>query len=305
MAQCSVIVPCYNAAATLQATIASALAEPEAVEIIAVDDGSTDETPALLSALAAREPRLKVVSQANAGVAAARNAGIRVASSSFIAFLDSDDIWHPGHLAANLKHLEGDATLGVSFSRARFVDTAGREIGVARPKLSGIGPADILAGNPCTTTSTIVVRRATLDEIGAFDEALRRNEDQQWLLRVALSRWQIGGIDALLVDYRTSPTGLASDLDGLLADFERVLAEARRLAPEIAARHEAEARARCHRYLARRALRLGQARATARHHIRAALGHAPTLAIKEPRATLATLAATLLPANALVDRFIR
>lgn len=305
MADCSVIVPCFNAASTVEATIASALAQPEAREILAVDDGSTDATPDLLAALEKTEPRVRVIRQANAGVAAARNAGIRVASAPIIAFLDSDDLWHPGHLAANLRHLASDPEIGVSFSRARFIDTAGKAIGVARPKLKDIGPADILAGNPCTTTSTIVVRRRVIADVGDFAEDLRRNEDQQWLLRVALSAWRIAGLEAALVDYRTSPGGLASDLDGLLADFERVLAEARRLAPEIAARHEPEARARCHRYLARRALRLGKTRAAARAHIRSALWHAPSLALTEPRATLATLAAAFLPANPLVDRLIR
>lgn len=305
MSCCSVIVPCFNAAATLEATIASASAQPETREILAIDDGSTDATPDLLAALAKADPRVRVIRQTNAGVAAARNAGLRVASAPFIAFLDSDDLWLPGHLAANLRQLENDPGIGVSFSRARFIDAAGNVIGMARPKLQGIGPADILAGNPCTTTSTIVVRRQVFDDVGGFPEELRRNEDQQWLLRVALSTWRIAGLDAALVDYRTSPGGLASDLDGLLADFERVLSEARRLAPEIAARHEPEARARCHRYLARRALRLGQARATARTHIRAALRHAPSLAVTEPRATLATLAAAFLPANPLVDRLIR
>lgn len=302
---CSVIVPCYNASDTVEATLSSALALPETTEIIAVDDGSKDGTRELLARIAATDPRIRVISQANAGVAAARNTGIAAATGEFIAFLDSDDIWRSGHLGQNLAALRNDPALGISFSRARFVDARGRQTGLARPKLNGLTPADFLSGNPCTTASTVVVRKAVLDEVGGFNERLRRNEDQEWLFRVSITRWRIEGLDDVLVDYRTSPNGLASDLDALLIDFERVLEEARTRAPEIVARTESIARARTHRYLARRALRLGAGRDTAWRHIKQALAAAPSLVASEPRATISTLVASLLPPNRLLDRALR
>ena len=134
----SVIIPCCNAATTIAATVQSALAAPEAREIIVVDDGSTDTTPAIVAGLARAEPRLVVIRQANAGAAAARNTGIRAATADVLAFLDSDDLWHPGHLAANLAALGAAPGLGVSFSTARFVDAAGR---VGRQRLAGIAGA--------------------------------------------------------------------------------------------------------------------------------------------------------------------
>ena len=138
-----------------------------------------------------------------------------------------------------------------------------------------------------------------LDDVGGFNAGLSRNEDQEWLFRVCLAGWRIAGIDAELVDYRTSPTGLAADIDALLADFELVLIEARRRAPGLVAALEPRARARTHRYLARRALRLGVDRKTARRHMGCALRHAPGLLVSEPRATIATLLAAMLPASPL------
>ena len=302
----SVVIPCWNSAATVRSAIASALAEPEAREIVAVDDGSTDATAGVLAGLAAEEPRLRVVRQANAGVAAARNTGIRAARGDTIAFLDSDDAWRPGHLAATLALLAREPAVGVAFSRAAFVDSEGRETGVARPKLQAIGAADLLAGNPATTASTLVVRRRVLDDAGLFDQDLRRGEDQEWLFRVAATTgWRIEGVDAVLVDYRTSAGGLAADIDGFARAFEDVLAAARRVAPAIVAASEREARARHSRWLARRALRLALPRRTARHHIRAALAALPALAWREPHPTLAILAAALLPRHPLLDRLVR
>lgn len=301
----SVVIPCFNAAATLPATLASALAAPEVREVIAVDDGSTDATADVLAACAAREPRVRVVRQANAGAAAARNAGVLAARSAIIALLDGDDLWHPGHLAANLAHLARRPDVGVSFSRARFVDAAGRPAGVVRPRLDGIEAGHILSGNPATTCSTMVVRRAVFEEAGGFDVMLARAEDQEWLFRVAATtRWRIAGIDAVLVDYRTSGTGLASDIEAFAAAFDRVVEAARRSAPGVVAASEAGARARMHRWLARRALRLGLERGLARRHVLRAIAHAPAMLWQEPRASLGTLAAALLPRHPLLDRLL-
>ena len=299
----SVVIPCFNAQATLEATLASALAQPEAHEVIAVDDGSSDRTPAILDDLARRDARLRVIHQRNAGVASARNTGILAARGKTLAFLDSDDLWHCGHLAAHTARLESDPALGISFSRARFIDAAGRQTGLARPKLQGLAPVDFLTGNPCTTCSTMVVRRQVFTAAGLFEPKLRRSEDQEWLFRVAATTpWHISGLDAVLVDCRSSPSGLASDFDGLLRNFENVLAQARRVAPDLVDRYEPIARARTLRFLARRALRLGVDRQTARTHIRRALACAPSLMLSEPRATFATLLGALLPRHPLIDR---
>ena len=298
----SVVLPCFDAERTIGATIASACAQTVGeIEIIAVDDGSRDSTRGMLADIATRDPRVRIVTQVNSGVSAARNAGVRSARGAVIALLDSDDLWAPTHLETHLARFDADAALGVSFATARLIDTAGRVTGVARTKLAALTPVDVLASNPSTTCSTLVIRRRVFDEAGLFDETLRRNEDQEWLFRAALSRWKITGAPQMTVDYRTSTQGLASDLDAMLAGFERTLAAARRIAPDVVAKAEGPARAHTLRYLARRALRLGLAPARARGYLGGALKASPGILFTEPKATLAVIAAACIPGgNALV-----
>jgi glycosyltransferase involved in cell wall biosynthesis len=88
--------PVYNAARHLEATVASVLAQSFAgFELIAIDDGSQDNSLALLLEMAARDPRIKVIARANGGVASARNLGVESAAAPLIAFLDADDLWEP------------------------------------------------------------------------------------------------------------------------------------------------------------------------------------------------------------------
>src|SRR5689334_21096641 len=101
----SVVVPAYNAARTLPATAASIRAQTlQPLEVIVVDDGSADDTVAVAHALGL--PGLRVVSQANAGHAAARNTGVAEARGRYVAFVDADDLWLPDKLALHLAEIE-------------------------------------------------------------------------------------------------------------------------------------------------------------------------------------------------------
>src|SRR5271170_2178917 len=95
----AVVVPCYNAAATLAATLESTFAQNIPVEVIVVDDGSTDGSLAIGRSF---EPKLRVVSGANRGASAARNAGIAATSAEWIVFVDADDILEPATLSKRL-----------------------------------------------------------------------------------------------------------------------------------------------------------------------------------------------------------
>jgi glycosyltransferase involved in cell wall biosynthesis len=292
----SVVVPCYNAMSTLPQTIASAASQTERdIEIIIVDDGSTDASTAIVEKLAGGDPRIKLVKQANGGVSAARNAGIGAARARIIALLDSDDLWAPEHLQTHVQRLQQEPRLGVSFSPARFIDTVGNVIGCSQPKLRHINPGDLLVSNPTTTCSTLVIRRDVFKDVGLFRTSIRHNEDQEWLFRVTLSGWRMAGDPTPRVDYRTSPQGLASDLDGMLRGFEMMIVEARKLAPVLVKREEFRARASMLRYLARRAIRLGLPSAVARDYVLRAVRVSPSVLLREPVATFSTLAGALLP----------
>ena len=298
--QCSVIIPCFNARATIVAAIQSACRQTvHNIEIIVVDDGSRDGAPQIVATLAQSDSRIQLIRQENGGVSAARNTGIKSARARIIAFLDADDMWAPDHLATHIRRIETNVRLGVSFSPARFIDANGAVTGQSRPKLDNLKPADLLCSNPTTTCSTLVVRREVFKDVGVFHTHMRHNEDQEWLFRVALSGWVMAGDPMARVDYRISPGGLASDLDGMYRGFQIMLDEARKDAPTLVKRHQARATASMLRYLARRAIQLGHSAHISRRYVFAAVQACPLLIVLEPRVTLSTVAAVLTPQTLL------
>jgi hypothetical protein len=126
----SVVVPAYNAERTLEETLRSAVAQTfSAIEIVVVDDGSEDGTREIVAKLAAADPRIRLVGSANAGVASARNLGIRHARGRYVAPLDADDIWHPTKLEKQLAVIERDPALGFVYCFSDFIDADSRVIG--------------------------------------------------------------------------------------------------------------------------------------------------------------------------------
>lgn len=305
--QFSIVIACYNSSSTIVETLESALAQTiRDFEIIVVDDGSTDDGPDKISKLAKTEPRLTLIRQSNAGVSASRNRGVRASRGEYVAFLDADDLWDPSYLATHKHRLDSDASLGVSFSVARYIDAKGEDTGqISRPKLIDLHPAEILATNPCTTCSAIVVRRSVIDEVGMFDVTLRRAEDQEWLFRVAISRWKIEGDCVPLIAYRNSVGGLSSNLSEMDQSYREMLDRAMRLRPALVERHRKLAGARMLRYLARRALRLQHGRALSRRYLLRALREGPEIVLKEPKQTVATLVAAFVPGCDLLFNSLR
>ena len=122
----SVVIPTYNRATELPSAIESVLGQTyPSVEVIIVDDGSTDGTEALIQT---RFPRVRYLRQSNRGPAAARNAGIKAASGPYIAFLDSDDRWMPQKLERQIGLLRERPEVGLVFSTVRFVSRRGRPV---------------------------------------------------------------------------------------------------------------------------------------------------------------------------------
>ena len=130
----SVVMPAYDAAATLEASMRSVLEQSHAdLELLVVDDCSSDDSPAIAQRIAAQDSRVRALRlPANAGVAAARNAGIQAASGDWIAFLDSDDRWHPEKLSAQLEHMQRTGTR-VSYCAYQRVDPAGKVLSTVTP----------------------------------------------------------------------------------------------------------------------------------------------------------------------------
>ena len=174
----------FNSAATVARAIESALAQTLGdLEIVCVDDGSSDGSAALARSYG---DRLRVIAQDNRGPSAARNAGARAASGEFVAFLDADDILRPAMLARCTAELRANPESVLAYSNAEIIDDAGR---VLRASMVGAGRAhppamaDLLAHIWPIVPSTAVMRRAVFDACGGFNESLRSCEDIYfWLL---------------------------------------------------------------------------------------------------------------------------
>ncbi len=295
----SIVIPCFNCAATIDATLQSIVGQThEKIEIICVDDSSTDETPARLAAWAKREPRLRVRRQSNGGCAAARNAGLALARGEFVGLIDADDLWHQTYIERHLACFAAEPDRGVSFSRIHFITHDGEPTGeTTRPKLDHITAADVLEANPAGC-AMMLARRQVFEEVGHFNANLRRAEDQEWLFRVALTGWRIRGIAEPLADYRNSPSGLSANLEAQLAAYEDLLTHVAGIAPAIVATTRRRALGGMLLFCARRAMRMEQGAHTIRHYLWRALKSAPGLALRQPRAVLGLLIAGIAPRGA-------
>lgn len=173
-------------------SVASALAQTLSdIEIIVVDDGSTDDTAASLREVFGE--RIRVVEQCNQGESVARNRGIELASAEYIAFLDSDDLWFPEKLAYQVAVLDGNPDIVLVSTWFMHVDTQGNPIEVgSRPRgteseLSSFDMTEIGLRNPFGGGgSTVVARREALLKVGGFDASIRYGEDYDLWLRLRL-----------------------------------------------------------------------------------------------------------------------
>lgn len=231
----SVIVPTYNRAYCLEQTLDSVLAQTYSnFEIVVIDDGSTDDTYKLFEGRYAGDSRIKYFPQANGGLPAARNAGIRRATGKYIAFCDSDDIWLPHKLAVQVACLEKFPEVGLVWTDLSAVDPDGRElhkrytrIGYETwklfsmeqlfsksAKLSSLDPAlsvdgDVYVGDVFTAMvvgaiiniPTVIVSRERVEAVGLFDETMKVGEDYDFDLRVCCAG-PVAFVDIATVAYR-------------------------------------------------------------------------------------------------------
>lgn len=300
----SIIMPAFNVQATMRDTLAALLAQtyPD-FEIIIVDDGSTDCTPGI-AAEYATDARVRVIRQANRGLAGARNSGIAAARGEVIGFCDADDIWEPHKLARHVAHLNANPQVGISYSGSALMDDDGALTGQAqRPRLQGITASHIFKRNPVGNGSAPVIRRVVLDQIAYrprheplrdwyFDETFRQSEDIECWLRIALTTdWAFEGVPGLLTRYRINAGGLSAATDRQLAAWERMVEKLTPLNPAFFTVNTPVARAYQLRYLCRRAISdLDAPRAQALSRAWTAQSRVPL--VEEPVKSAVTLAAS-------------
>jgi glycosyltransferase involved in cell wall biosynthesis len=233
----SVIMPAYNAERTLPDALDSALRQTyERLEVVVVDDGSTDGTRQILREYADRDPRVTYRCQDHAGPASARNRGIRAARGEYVAFLDADDLWLKDKLALQMGKARRQSGSVVLTGVQRFMVETGRQV-----TLSSTSPPDYRSKRNYVETllgltnfqmavfNTALVPRACLDEVGIFDESLPVAEDWDLWLRLA-GRFPFANVDKPLLLYRkhagslTRTSRLGETLAVQLAIMDRVAA---------------------------------------------------------------------------------
>ena len=203
--QVGVVVTCYNYGRFLAGCIESILAQTyHDFEVVIVDDGSTDDTPAVAEQWR-DDPRIHYVRQVNQGQAAAKNRGIRECHTEFIAFLDADDRWEPTKLAKQVA-LFANPQVGVVYSLSRRIDEDGASLpDPVRSSYFNARRGNILRHliyDNFVRFSATVVRRVCLEETGGFKEYLPMAIDWDLWLRIAAQKWQFDYVPEALFQYR-------------------------------------------------------------------------------------------------------
>ena len=219
MPKISAIIPTYNNAEFLQEAIESVLAQTyKDIEIIVVDDGSTDNTEDVVKNYAGK---LTYIRQENAGPAKARNTGILQAKGEYIAFLDADDSWLPNKTEEQLKVLEDNPNSALVYSKAIFFDSdTGNEVRISPEEVySGSVFDTLLSKTGPIVLSSVIARSGILYEIGMFEESLFAVEDIHLWLKIAKTH-EITGIDKALVKRRlhSKNISLSSNIRNIILD---------------------------------------------------------------------------------------
>jgi glycosyltransferase involved in cell wall biosynthesis len=282
----TVVIPAYNAERTLAQTLASIASQTvQDLEVIVVDDGSTDATTDVANGF----PDLDVLvhPQANAGHAAARNAGTEAARGRWVAFVDADDLWIPTKLELQLgwleRHAPARAVQGGSYIIDDQLNVLSTEL--CRPSRDQLGNALRLRNMPALM-STLIVERDLLNEIGGFDDTLPILQD--WDLAIRLARvGEFHSLAAPVSGYRTHPSSQSRNV-GIHVEAGRRVLDKVFADPNVSQqvrRQRREVEARFHLMLCGGEMRYGTARGTLRWGVKALVG--------DPRTSVPMLAMPL------------
>ncbi|MFS1702829.1 glycosyltransferase [Alteromonas sp. AMM-1] len=302
----SVVMPVFNAQYYLSAAIESVLQQTcEYFELICVDDGSTDDSLEIIRSF--HDPRIRLVSENQLGLAAARNVGIHCARGQFIALIDPDDCYEPEKLLLHLKHLLSDPRIGVSYCPSLFIDQNGKKTGLGQyPRLHNVDTKQVMCRNPVGNCSAAVIRMAALESIQPFvakhesgrfcyfDETLKQSEHNDFWMRISLNTdWRFEGISMPLTLYRVNQDGLSGDLEQNYSNWQSSMQRHLNSHPAQVKPWLSLAQAYQLRYLARRAVKSGDPFKAIGYVMRAVATNV-RIVWEEPVKTLVTLATAIL-----------
>ncbi|HUL57747.1 MAG TPA: glycosyltransferase [Anaeromyxobacteraceae bacterium] len=211
MPRVAVLMPVRNAEPTVRAAAASILRQTDRdLRLVAVDDGSTDGTPAVLARLAARDGRVEVVRGPGEGIAGALNRGLARCDAEVVARMDADDVAHPSRLARQLEALRADAALAAIGSRVRLFPRRALGAGMIRYAawLNGLVTPDLVARDLLVEAPLVhpaaAIRRDTLEALGGWRDGPFPEDYDLWL-RIAERGGRLSNLPLPLLDWRESP----------------------------------------------------------------------------------------------------
>ena len=219
----SIIIPTYNAEKYIKTAINSALKQTyQKIEIIVVDDGSTDKTAEIVKFY--KNPRIIYIYQENQGQSAARNAGIKIAKGEYIALLDADDLFLPEKIEQQVNFLETHLDCGVCYCKIyNFFDNRPDELFYNPvPNYSGF-IFDKLLKHSVVNPLAAVLRKEYLDKYGGFKDDWRRCDEQYLWLKLAFNKVKFCYLDEVLAYYRVNKNSLSNQAVYLKETYEKFL----------------------------------------------------------------------------------
>ena len=236
----SVVIPAYNAQVYIERTISSVLAQTyQNLEIIVVDDGSSDRTAEIVKSIAQKDERVILVQQSNSGVAAARNLGIEKSSGQFIAPIDADDIWYPQNIEKQVKCiLQEGASVGLVYSWSIDIDEDDLPTGGFRaPRIEGEVYTTLICHDFIANASSCLIRRACFQQVGDYDSSLKKQngqggEDWDLYLRIA-EHYQFRAVPEFLVGYRKLSNSMSCDYTSMAKSRDLIWRSIRKKYPKI------------------------------------------------------------------------
>lgn len=208
----SVIIPAYNAECTLQRTLESAARGAyRNIEILVIDDGSTDSTFELARDYQRRDNRVRVYRRPNGGLSAAINTGLKWAHGEYVARLDADDLWHPSKLTKQVTFARNNPEIAFIYTFVRYIDANDRVLSDGSPqRFPPWALARSLYESLIGGGSSALIKHSTIDKLGGLDESFRSWEDLLLQLKISETN-PIGFVPEYLVGYRVRLGSLSSD----------------------------------------------------------------------------------------------
>lgn len=284
----SVIIPAYNAQDFIGATLQSVLMQTyKMIEVLVVDDGSTDRTVEIVQEFAKDDRRIILLRQQNAGVAAARNLAIQAAKGEFIAPVDADDIWYPQKLEKQVQvMLQSDESVALVYAWSVYINEDGSLTTTCQiNNVSGEMFVPLLHGNLLGNASSALIRRICFEKVGGYNTKLKQQnaqgcEDWDIYLRIA-EHYQFQVVPELLIGYRQVLGSMSFDCEKMLRSFELVAATAQQQHPEIPAKAFRWARSNFNWYLAMRCKQVNNHWKTAHYLLQSArLDYFPLIRVR-------------------------